>query len=102
MRALAISGALLLTGCASTPPTASTITLQADTTLDAAYNVAASAYLSAPPAQRAPYKASADKAYALVKAADAGQLLAGETSLAQEIADADALITSLNAAFPSK
>ena len=111
MRALLLlASALALGGCTSigdlatgtnpVPVSAQVVVLQADTTADAAYNVAAQAYLAAAPDMSPTLKAEVKplvlEAYQYVTAADKGQLVTGQTSISGEITAAQNLIDQVN------
>jgi hypothetical protein len=89
-----------------TSTSTSTALLQGDTTLDLAWNTAMKLWIANGPAASDATKATIrpliPKGYALVQAADSGQLLAGETSLGAEIAEAQTIITSISAAAGGK
>lgn len=100
---------LLLAGCNTAPlvpPNAQVVVLEGDTTLDASYNVAANLYLatlpSMTPAIHDQVKPIMLKAYTLVQAVDTGQVLAGQTSVADEIASASSLISQVKSILSPK
>ena len=103
-----MAAAILLAGCASNggallPASDQVPVAQGVATLDAAYNVVAKIYLSQvatmAPGLKAKIKPLLIRAYALDQAVDSGQLLAGETDMATQIADATALIIQAKAAL---
>jgi len=92
------AGALLLAACAA--GTVELTSLQTDTALDAAYNTALTGYLKVaanlPTAVHDRIKTDLKKAYPIIQACDAGQLLAGQATMAAQIGAANALIADAN------
>lgn len=104
--AISLAAALSLGACATAPLVPvpdQTLALQADTTLDVAYNVAAKLYLAQvptmDPALKAKVKPMVQKARALVVACDNGQLLGQATTMADQIALASQLIGDIKTAL---
>lgn len=97
-----VSAGRVLTACSTAPlvpPSAQVVALQGDTSLDLAYNVAAQTYIavlpSLSPALKGKLKPELIRAYALVKAVDSGEVIAGQASLVEEIGAASSLINSI-------
>lgn len=96
----------MLPGCKTAPllpPTTEAAFVEGDTALDATFNTAAKLYLGAlpnmSPAVHDKLKPEMQRAYKLVQAVDGGQVLSGETSIAQEIKDATDLSALVKAAL---
>lgn len=107
MRGALIGLALLaLAGCASPSLIPASLTLpvaQADTSLDAIYNVTATAYLqSTNTSAKAIAKPYLVKAYPFVVAADKAEALGDATTVAAQAADAMALIVEAKTALGVK
>jgi hypothetical protein len=95
-----------LAGCTTVPlipPSATTTGAQADASLDALYNVAATAYEQQLPTMSSSVKATVKpllvKAYPLVVAADKAEALGDATTLAAQISAATALIVQAKTAL---
>jgi hypothetical protein len=102
----AVALALMLTACKTPsliPPSETVIVAQAGTSVDAAYNVAAQAYLAALPTMPAATKATVKpllvKAYGFVQAADAAEKLGDATTVAAQAGNAMALIAQIKSAL---
>jgi hypothetical protein len=108
-RLLILAGCLSLAACQTPsliPPTATVAVAEAGTTLDAAYNVAAQAYVSQLPTMSASVKATVKpllvKAYGYVQAADQGQVLGNATTVTAQAQAAMDLIAQAKAALGVK
>lgn len=102
MRGLVLAAALALSACGTaplTPPAASVPILQADTALDATYNVAAHAYISLEatltPSVKATVKPLMAQLYTAVSAADTAQRLGDATTMQAQISLAGSLYAQL-------
>jgi hypothetical protein len=104
MKLVALLAAGALTACASIiPPTGTVVVAQGDTSLDAAYNVAAQAYLaeegSMPSDQKATVKLLLTKAYPYLVAADKAEALGDATTVTAQAGAAMALISQAKVAL---
>jgi hypothetical protein len=95
-------------GCATgplVPPSTQVVVLQTDTTIDAAYNTAAQAYLAAEPSLPAGVKAQTKavlvQAYGYVQGADTAQRLGDAATFNAQFAEASALISQVKALLPT-